>query len=287
MNLSVFETFFPEKRPFFIEDSRTLVPTVTPQVPMFHSRRIGQRPGRFAIPDERDGDRASGCHDDPWRHQGDRQGQRVDLRRPDGADRSRVRARGDGGWRARGAADRALHLLQRRARAERHSRRLVEHRRPRHGGAARERFRRLHRVVRLLTAMGQNKYTWNGQWSGTRCGDRRRDGRPVSAASRISTTTASTSASSGITTTSTTPSRTATSASFSAATTRPMSAAASTSSQPDPQKRFRSAELFANFNLTYNGDRLKLDDGLFHRRRDAVPELLEHVRGDRPLQASV
>jgi hypothetical protein len=26
LNLSVFETFFPEKRPFFIEDSRILVP---------------------------------------------------------------------------------------------------------------------------------------------------------------------------------------------------------------------------------------------------------------------
>ena len=49
LNLSVFETFFPEKRPFFIEDSRVLVPDF-PQVPMFHSRRIGQRPNRFAIP---------------------------------------------------------------------------------------------------------------------------------------------------------------------------------------------------------------------------------------------
>lgn len=49
LNLSVFETFFPEKRPFFTEDSRLLVPNY-PAVPMFHSRRIGQRPGRFAIP---------------------------------------------------------------------------------------------------------------------------------------------------------------------------------------------------------------------------------------------
>jgi hypothetical protein len=49
LNLSVFETFFPEKRPFFIEDRRTLVPDYG-QVPMFHSRRIGQRPNRFAIP---------------------------------------------------------------------------------------------------------------------------------------------------------------------------------------------------------------------------------------------
>jgi hypothetical protein len=51
LNLSVFESFFPEKRAFFTEDSRTLVPTVAPQATMFHSRRIGQRPGRFAIPE--------------------------------------------------------------------------------------------------------------------------------------------------------------------------------------------------------------------------------------------
>ncbi|MGE0864688.1 MAG: DUF5916 domain-containing protein, partial [Vicinamibacterales bacterium] len=50
LNLSVFETFFPEKRPFFIEDSRTLVASYQ-QMPMFHSRRIGQRPGRFDVPD--------------------------------------------------------------------------------------------------------------------------------------------------------------------------------------------------------------------------------------------
>jgi hypothetical protein len=51
LNLSVFETFFPEKRPFFIEDSRVLVPNY-PQVPMFHSRRIGQRPNRYAITED-------------------------------------------------------------------------------------------------------------------------------------------------------------------------------------------------------------------------------------------
>jgi hypothetical protein len=50
LNLSVFETFFPEKRPFFVEDSRTLVASF-PAMPMFHSRRIGQRPGRFAVPE--------------------------------------------------------------------------------------------------------------------------------------------------------------------------------------------------------------------------------------------
>ena len=48
LNLSVFETFFPEKRPFFIEDRRTLAADIG-QAPMFHSRRIGQRPNRFAV----------------------------------------------------------------------------------------------------------------------------------------------------------------------------------------------------------------------------------------------
>src|SRR6185436_4776982 len=49
LNLSVFETFFPEKRPFFIEDSRILVPNY-PMMPMFYSRRIGARPGRIPVP---------------------------------------------------------------------------------------------------------------------------------------------------------------------------------------------------------------------------------------------
>jgi hypothetical protein len=48
LNLSVFETFFPEKRPFFLEDSRIFV-LPFPQFPLFHSRRIGQRPGRYAL----------------------------------------------------------------------------------------------------------------------------------------------------------------------------------------------------------------------------------------------
>lgn len=48
LNLSVFETFFPEKRPFFTEDSRTFVLQYG-LMPTFHSRRIGQRPGRFIL----------------------------------------------------------------------------------------------------------------------------------------------------------------------------------------------------------------------------------------------
>ena len=51
LNLSVFETFFPEKRPFFLEDSRILVPPFG-QFPMFHSRRIGQTPGRIELEDD-------------------------------------------------------------------------------------------------------------------------------------------------------------------------------------------------------------------------------------------
>jgi hypothetical protein len=50
LNLSVFETFFPEKRPFFLEDSRIFV-LPFPQFPLFHSRRIGQRPGRYGLAD--------------------------------------------------------------------------------------------------------------------------------------------------------------------------------------------------------------------------------------------
>ena len=47
LNLSVFETFFPEKRPFFLEDSRTFVPSFG-LFQLFHSRRIGRQPARFS-----------------------------------------------------------------------------------------------------------------------------------------------------------------------------------------------------------------------------------------------
>jgi hypothetical protein len=50
LNLSVFETFFPEKRPFFLEDSRIFVLPYG-QMPSFYSRRIGQVPGRLALHD--------------------------------------------------------------------------------------------------------------------------------------------------------------------------------------------------------------------------------------------
>jgi hypothetical protein len=44
LNLGVFETFFPEKRPFFLSDGNIFVPSY-PLFQLFHSRRIGGRPG--------------------------------------------------------------------------------------------------------------------------------------------------------------------------------------------------------------------------------------------------
>ncbi len=48
LNLSIFESFFPEKRPFFLEDSRIFVLQYN-QIQDFYSRRIGQTPGRFEL----------------------------------------------------------------------------------------------------------------------------------------------------------------------------------------------------------------------------------------------
>ena len=48
LNLSVFETFFPEKRQFFLEDSRTFLPPYG-NFQLFHSRRIGRSPGRLPL----------------------------------------------------------------------------------------------------------------------------------------------------------------------------------------------------------------------------------------------
>jgi len=45
LNLTVFETFFEEKRPFFIEGAKLFETPFT----LFHSRRIGKRPGRFGV----------------------------------------------------------------------------------------------------------------------------------------------------------------------------------------------------------------------------------------------
>ena len=74
LNLSVFETFFPEKRPFFLEDSRTFVPPYG-NFQLFHSRRIGRAPGRLPWMRRRDR-RSAGRDDDPRRRQGDREDDR-------------------------------------------------------------------------------------------------------------------------------------------------------------------------------------------------------------------
>lgn len=57
LNLSVFETFFEERRPFFVE-SNSLFSSPQPDIvginnpsQLFYSRRIGKQPGRFAVPD--------------------------------------------------------------------------------------------------------------------------------------------------------------------------------------------------------------------------------------------
>ncbi len=57
LNLGVFETFFGERRPFFVEgdaifkSSSPGIVGIDGPVRLFHSRRIGKRPGRFDTPD--------------------------------------------------------------------------------------------------------------------------------------------------------------------------------------------------------------------------------------------
>ena len=49
LNLTAFEDYFPERRPFFVEGSAVYRNW---DYGLFHSRRIGRRPGYFAIPDD-------------------------------------------------------------------------------------------------------------------------------------------------------------------------------------------------------------------------------------------
>ncbi|MFC1525698.1 DUF5916 domain-containing protein [Candidatus Latescibacterota bacterium] len=60
LNLSVFETFYRERRPFFLE-GRTIFESPGPDIvgiswptTLFHSRRIGRWPSRFDLPDDAD-----------------------------------------------------------------------------------------------------------------------------------------------------------------------------------------------------------------------------------------
>ena len=90
LNLSVFETFFPEKRPFFLEDSRALAPAFG-RFPMFHSRRIGAGARAPRAWRQRGAGEQARPDDDSRRGEGDRQSIRLDVRRTHRADRSRVR----------------------------------------------------------------------------------------------------------------------------------------------------------------------------------------------------
>ena len=251
---------------------------------MFHSRRIGQRPNRFAVPD----------------------GETV-IERPDattilGATKVTGKANGwtyggltaltdreyalvetaDGGERDR-AADRALHLLQRRRACRRTCSRLVQHRRPRHGGDARERFRRLHRVGRLLAAMAQNKYTWNGQWSGTRAPINGVMKTGFGGVTNFNYNSKHFGVFGALRLLQQTRSRTPTSASFSAATTRRRCLGGFNFAQPDPTEVVPAAQRVHEHFTELQRRLAAARRAVFHRRRGPVPELLEHVHRRRPV----
>jgi hypothetical protein len=262
LNLSVFETFFPEKRPFFTEDSRTLVPTVAPQATMFHSRRIGQRPQRYAIPD----------------------GETV-IERPDattilGATKVTGKSKG---WTYAGLTaltDREYALVETAAGAR--AERLIEPYTSYNVGRVQKDIRggssyiggHATAVLRegdfdAYTATADyslrwksNKYSWTGQMSGTRSAI---DSVMENGFGYLTNFNYSSkhvgvfghydyfndtfkNSDLGF---------------FFSRNNKTNYAAGFNLAQPDPQKRFRSAVLFANFNRTFNGDWLKLDDGYF------------------------
>ena len=262
LNLSVFETFLQEKRPFFTEDSRTLVPTVAPQATMFHSRRIGQRPNRFAIADDE-----------------------TEIDRPEattilGATKITGKANG---WTYAGLTaltDREYALVETAAGAR--VERLIEPytsynvarvQKDIRGGSSnigghgtavlRESdFDAYTGSFDYSLRWGSNKYNWSGQWSGTRSAI---DGVMETGFGGITNFNYSskhvgffghydyfndTFKNNDIGFFFSRNNKTNVSGGFNL-------------SQPDPQKRFRNAALFANFNLTYNGDWLELDEGFF------------------------
>jgi hypothetical protein len=262
LNLSVFETFLQEKRPFFTEDSRTLVPTVAPQATMFHSRRIGQRPGRLAVPD------------------GETEIDRPEATTILGATKITGKANG---WTYAGLTaltDREYALVETAAGAR--AERLIEPytsynvarvQKDIRGGSS--------NIGGHATAVlresdvdaytgsfdyslrwGSNKYSWGGQASATRSAI---DGVMETGFGYITNFNYNskhvgffghydyfddTFKNNDIGFFFSRNNKTNVSGGFNL-------------SQPDPQKRFRRAGLFGNFNLTYNGDWLKLEDGYF------------------------
>jgi hypothetical protein len=262
LNLSVFETFLQEKRPFFTEDSRTLVPTVTPQATMFHSRRIGQRPGRLAIPD------------------GETEIDRPDATTILGATKITGKANG---WTYAGLTaltdhEYALVETAAGARAERliepyTSYNVARVQKDIRGGSS--------NIGGHATAVlregdfdaytgsfdhslrwGSNKFTWTGQWSGTRSAIDGVMATGFGGLTNFNYNSKHVGFFSHYDYFNDTFKNTDLGFFFSRNNKTNVSGGFNLL-QPDPQKRFRSAALFGNFNLTYNGDRLKLDDGYF------------------------
>ncbi len=261
LNLSVFETFFPEKRPFFIEDRRTLVPDY-PQVPMFHSRRIGQRPNRFAIADDE-----------------------TVIERPEATTilgATKVTGKRSG-WTYGGLTaltDREFALVETAAgdRVERLIEPYTSYNVARvqkdirggssnlgaHGTAVlRENdFDAYTGSFDYSMRWGSNKYTWNGQWSGTRSAI---DGVMETGFGGVTNFNYnskhlgvfghydyfnSTFKNTDI-------------GFFGGRNNKTQISGGFNLEQPDPQKWFRNATLFSNFFLQYNGDWLELDESFF------------------------
>src|SRR5688572_24777192 len=260
LNLSVFETFLQEKRPFFTEDSRTLVTNY--QHVMFHSRRIGQRPGRIAVPD----------------------GETV-LEQPEattilGATKVTGKANG---WTYGGLTaltDREYALVETAAGTR--TERLIEPytsynvarvQKDVRGGSSnvgahattvlREKdFDAYTGSVDHTIRWGSNKYSWNGQWSGTRTAI---DGVMKNGFGGVTNFNYSgkhlgifghydyfnsTFKNTDIGFFFNRNNKTNFSGGFNLG-------------QPDPQKYFRNATLFSNVFLQYNGDWLPLDESFF------------------------
>ena len=262
LNLSVFESFFPEKRPFFTEDSRTLVPTVAPQATMFHSRRIGQRPNRFAVPD------------------GDTVLEQPEATTILGATKVTGKAKG---WTYGGLTaltDREYALVETADGARREfliepytSYNVARVQKDIRGGSSnigghgtavlRENdFNAYTGSFDYSLRWGSNKYSWTGQWSGTRSAI---DGAMETGFGGLTNFNYNSkhfgffghydyfddtfkNTDLGF---------------FFSRNNKTNVSGGFNLSQPDPQTRFRSAALFANVNLTYNGDWLEIDEGFF------------------------
>ena len=262
LNLSVFETFLQEKRPFFTEDSRTLV-TNYQHSAMFHSRRIGQRPGRFAVQD----------------------GETV-IDQPDattilGATKVTGKANG---WTYGGLTaltDREYALVETAAGTR--TERLIEPytsynvarvqkdfaaARPTSAAHAtavlREKdFDAYTGSVRPHVAVGQQQVQLERPMERHAHGHRWRDGNRLRRRHEFQLQQQTSSASSGTTTTSTSTFKNTDIGFFFNRNNKTNFSGGFNLCQPDPQKYFRSATLFANVFVQYNGDWLPLDESFF------------------------